>query len=164
MGFVEFSTSFFDDLVARAEESPRRRQHHNLHADYADPVQRMFNAMCMDSYIRPHRHLVEARREVLLAARGRLALITFRDGGEMDRVVPFGSEAGDAFGAELDPDQWHTILALEPGSILFEVKQGPYDPDSAKEMAPWSPPEGSSEAPQYLRQLHERAREAAARG
>lgn len=151
-----FSSAFLVHLSNRAKASSRRRQHHNIHTHEDEPVQRFFNAIEIDSYIRPHRHLICLRWELLLGIRGRLALLTFEGGGEIGRIVPIGTNADDAVGVELDPDEWHTIIALEAGSILFEVKQGPYDPDDAKEMAPWSPPEGTCEALHYLRELRAR--------
>lgn len=154
-----FSSNFLVHLSNRAKVSPRHRQHHNIHAHVDEPVQRLFNAIEIDSYVRPHRHLIDLKWELLLGIRGRLALITFEAGGEIDRIVPIGTNADDAVGAELDPDVWHTIIALERRSILFEVKQGPYTSDAAKEMAPWSPPDGTHEASRYLRGLRTRTLE-----
>ena len=59
----------------------------------------------------------------------------------------------------LEPDSYvppgirHTILALDPGTVAYEVKAGPYDPARAKEAAPWVPPEGDPRAPAYLARL-----------
>lgn len=153
MAFDVFSAAFLDDLVARAEQSPRRRQHANIHRDYADPVQRLFNAICTDSYIRPHRHCRDGKRESLIAVRGRFALIAFDGSGNIEAASPFGTARGDDAGVELAPQQWHTVIALERGSILLEVKAGPFDPGAAKEMASWSPEEGSAEAAAYLAEL-----------
>lgn len=161
MAFVEFSSAFLEKLVSAAEASPRRRQHFNLHSDFADPVQRLFNVLCLDSYIRPHRHLLDLKPETLLAVRGRLALITFEEEGAVDRIIPFGTATNDSVGAELDPHQWHTVIALEHTSILFEVKRGPFDPTAAKDLALWSPAEGTRDVAWYLRELRARAHEVA---
>ncbi|NYT39239.1 WbuC family cupin fold metalloprotein [Sphingomonas sp. R-74633] len=149
MGFAEFSPAFLDDLVARAEGAPRRRQHHNVHSTLDEPVQRLFNAICVDSYIRPHRHCADPKRELLIAVRGRFALVAFDDAGRVSDCVPFGTSAQDGAGVELDPGQWHTVIALAAGSILFEVKQGPFQPAAAKEVSFWSPAEGSEAAVRY---------------
>jgi hypothetical protein len=50
---------------------------------------------------------------------------------------------------------WHTIIALEAGSIFFETKPGPYVAMVDKDFAPWAPAEGSSEATTYLARLRE---------
>jgi len=42
---------------------------------------------------------------------------------------------------------------LEPGSILLEIKAGPFDPTQPKEFAPWPPEEDSEMAERYLEEL-----------
>lgn len=157
MPFAAFTPEFLAELTKRAQASPRRRQHHNIHADLAEPVQRLFNAICPDSYIRPHRHSLDPKQELLIAVRGRFALVLFDDAGDVTQCVPFGCRDDLAAGVEVAPSQWHTVLALDDGSVLLEVKQGPFDPHAAKEPAAWSPPEGDPAAPAYLRRLKDRA-------
>lgn len=156
MPLAEFSPAFLDALIDQAERSPRRRQHHNVHGDPADPVQRLFNAVWPDSYIRPHRHSPTARPELLMAVRGRFALVTFDDDGAMTRAIALGAAPGDHAGVELGPEEWHTVVALEP-SVLFEVKHGPFRPDLAKQSAEWSAEEGSAAAAAYLESLRAQA-------
>jgi cupin fold WbuC family metalloprotein len=54
-----FSNSFLEDLRRQSSLSLRKRKNHNLHFDYEDPCQRLFNAIEMSSYIRPHRHSLD---------------------------------------------------------------------------------------------------------
>lgn len=155
--FAEFTPAFLTKLVERAERSPRRRQHANIHARHSDPVQRLFNAICVDSYIRPHRHKLDPKQELLIAVRGRFSLILFDKRGEVSKCVTFGCHPNLSAGVEVEPIQWHTVVALEAGSILLEVKQGPFEAAAAKELAPWSPSEDDIESVGYLRYLRERA-------
>ena len=153
-----FSTEFIDDLVQQATASPRGRQHHNLHADFAETVQRTFIAIEPDSYVRPHRHGLTPRTETMLAVRGLMALLVFDDAGEVTQVVRFGAgqigEAqGAAVGVETPPGVWHSLLALEPGSAFIEIKAGPFDPDAPREFAGWAPEEGAQEVGVYLAML-----------
>lgn len=156
---IEFSTSFLEDLVLRAGLSPRRRQHHNVHSSPDEPCQRLFNAIGVDSYIRPHRHLLEPRNELLVAVRGSFAVLGFDERGNVAGAVRVAVGNGSpgsgqaAAGVELRPDDWHTVIALEPGSVLLEVKAGPFSASAAKELASWSPEEGSAAAPAYLEGL-----------
>lgn len=153
---IEFSTSFLDDLVSQASLSPRRRQHHNVHSGPEEPCQRLFNAIGMDSYIRPHRHLLDPRNELLVAVRGSFAVLTFDDRGKIAGAVRLfvGDDAAGArhfaAGIELEPEDWHTVIALVPGSVLLEVKAGPFSATAAKEFASWSPAEGEAAAAAYL--------------
>lgn len=156
MNVRRFGSAFFNDLVARSAASPRLRQHANLHASYEEPCQRLFNAISVDSYIRPHRHFSDCKVETLLAVRGLMTLVLFDEQGAVQQAIRFGNEPGLIncdLGVELSPGAWHTVFAEVPGAVLFEVKAGPFDPAKAKELAPWAPEEGSQEAALYLIEL-----------
>lgn len=154
----KWSHASLDLLIEEARSSDRRRRHLNLHASYADTCQRLFNAIGVESYIRPHRHSRATGDETLVAIRGSFALLRFSETGEIVDVVRFTAESDDSeagyIGVAVESGEWHTVLATESGSILLEVKAGPFDPQAAKEFAPWSPAEGSAEAVTYLRALH----------
>ena len=144
-----------DRLSKDAAAAKRRRQNLNLHDDYADPCQRLFNAMEPGTYVRPHRHLDPSRSECFMAIRGLMALVVFADDGHVDRIVPFG-DGCETVAIDLPPAMWHSLVSLEAGSIFFETKPGPYAPLSDKDFAPWSPAEGSIEAESYLANLMEK--------
>lgn len=151
-----FGADYLNELTAQAQCSTRKRQHRNIHESYADPCQRLFNAIEPDSYIRPHRHATDPRDELLIAIRGLMALVTFDEQGKVISVLRFGADRkkeGVAVGAEVPTDAWHTVIALEPGSVLLEVKAGPFDPNQPKDLAPWAPVEGGQSAKQYLEKL-----------
>lgn len=159
MNFTVFSTEFLDDLCLRGEAAPRKRLHSNIHRSFHEPVQRLFNAIGVDSYIRPHRHSESAGDELLLAVRGVMALLTFDDEGCITNVARFGQAVGGdvpiSVGVELPSGVWHTVVAQVPGSVLFEVKKGPFQPEQAKEFALWAPVEGTPESKVYLSRLRD---------
>jgi cupin fold WbuC family metalloprotein len=151
-----FSADFLSELTAQAQCSPRKRQHRNVHESYADPCQRLFNAIEPGSYIRPHRHAADPRDELLIAVRGSMALVTFDEQGMLTGVIRFGKDGNGnslAVGVEVPANTWHTVIALEPGCVLLEVKAGPFDPSQPKDLAPWAPDEGSSVALAYMNKL-----------
>ena len=151
-----FSAEYLKDLTAQAQGNRRKRQHRNIHQSYADPCQRLFNAIEPASYIRPHRHVGDPGKELLIAVRGVMALLVFGDSGAVLDILHFGSEkygTGLAVGAEVSAFQWHTVIALQSGCMLLEVKAGPFDPSRAKDLAPWAPEEGSFAAGDYLEKL-----------
>lgn len=153
-----FNADYLNELTAQAQCSPRKRQHRNVHENYADPCQRLFNAIEPDSYIRPHRHAADPRDELLIAVRGSMALVTFDEQGNVICVVHFGANRnadGFTVGAEVPANTWHTVIALEPGCVLLEVKAGPFDPNQPKDLAPWAPDEGTAVATLYLNKLME---------
>jgi len=156
MGVKIFSSNYLDTLVAEAALSPRLRKHRNIHDNYSEPCQRVFNAIEPDSYIRPHMHGLVPRVETMIAIRGLMALVLFDDDGSITDAIGFGvgTEGHDvAVGVEIPVGTWHTIIAVQPHSVLLELKAGPFDPKQPKEMAPWAPEEGSSEAQLFLQTL-----------
>lgn len=158
MSFRAFSGFFLAELTGRALASERRRQHYNMHANYEDPCQRFFNAIEPESYIRPHRHDITQGVETLVAVRGKMALLIFDDVGQVTQVQKFGVErlqvnSDVAVVVEVGPFTWHTVLALESGSVLLEVKAGPFNPRSPKQPALWAPEEATEQAVDYLKSL-----------
>lgn len=154
---VKISASLIHELTIKVKTSPRLRLHHNFHADYSDPAQLLVNAVDVNSYIRPHRHLVDPKSECLIALKGSFALISFDDNGIVEDVIKFGSERHikdvENYGVNIPSGKWHTVIALTKDSVLFESKLGPFDPLRAKEFALWSPLEGSPEAIDFLENL-----------
>jgi len=90
-----------------------------------------------------------------------MALIVFNNHGVIDgiRLFGIGSSSGSlniVAGVEIPPDTWHTVLSLASGSILLEIKAGPFNPDMPKFLAPWAPEEDPNEGIDYLKQLMEK--------
>ena len=68
------------------------------------------------------------------------------------------SGGGDGLAAfEFETGTWHTVTSLEPGSIIFEVKEGPYVPVPASDLAAWSAPEGTAQAAHFVAEQHAEA-------
>ena len=140
------------NLSRQAAASVRLRHHLNLHDSLDEICQRLLIAMEPGTYIRPHRHLLDPKPECLLGLRGRMALVLFDDGGEVQQVKIFGP-GEPLLGIDIPAGVWHTVVCLETGSVLFETKPGPYLPDALKELAPWAPEEGTPEDAVYLQAL-----------
>lgn len=144
-----------DALTAHAKASPRLRQHQNIHRSYADPCQRLLNAIEPGSYLRPKRDVTIPRIKLLVALRGRFALVKFDDSGAVVAVEPFAAagEGNAAFAVEVAPTCWSTTLSLASGSVLLEVRPGPFDPAHLGDFAPWAPEAGTRTAGEYLKRL-----------
>jgi cupin fold WbuC family metalloprotein len=89
--------------------------------------------------------------------KGKFALVVFDEQGSPQQVSVFGTQLfGDIPpGVELSPGAWHTVVALSDEAVLLEIKAGPFDPQAAKELAPWAPEEGTPQATHFLRSLHQ---------
>lgn len=145
-----FSQAILDELTTKAAASPRLRANHNIHATSADLVQRFFIAAQRDSYFRPHRHL--AKSELALVLRGQFDVLTFDATGGVTGRVRVGSDTPNV-GFETPRATWHTLLAASDGAAFLEIKEGPYDPATAAEFAPWAPPEGHESVPAFQQWL-----------
>lgn len=143
-----------ESLTSAAIASPRKRAHRNLHASFNEPCQRLLIAIERDSYIAPHRHQFSTHPETLLAVRGEFSLIIFDNGGNITDVVPFGAGDDLVLGVEVAPYEWHTVVSMKAGSVLFETKSGPFVPELAKEFAPWAPREATGAVASYLEHLN----------
>ncbi|HTY49270.1 MAG TPA: WbuC family cupin fold metalloprotein [Steroidobacteraceae bacterium] len=144
------SGKLLEELAAQAAASPRRRAHYNLHAAAGDPVQRFFVAACRDSYFRPHRH--QSKSELALVLRGRFEVLLFDAAGAVIHRHAIG-EGTPAFAWEVPRATWHTLLPDADGATFLEVKEGPYEPATAVEFAPWAPAEGDAAAVAYMEGL-----------
>ena len=120
-------------LVAQAQASPRRRANLNLHPELDDPVQRLAIAMQPDTIVLPHRH--PQSFELLYPLRGRFLVLYFAEAGVVSQRSVLGE---DCAVIETPPGQWHAVLSLDDGGVIFEVKQGPYRPVAAEDTAPWA--------------------------
>ncbi len=144
--------TLFDTLTAQAKASPRKRKNFNFHASDAAICHRLLNALEMDSYIQPHRHLDPTKDETLIVVRGKLGAIFFDDAGKVTHksVIEAG---GDNVGLHTPSGVFHSFVALAPNSVIFEAKAGPYVPVNESEKAPWAPAENSPEAAAYLKKM-----------
>ena len=143
---------FLNHVSEKAKTSARLRMNHNFHDDYADPINRMLNALEPDTYCRPHKHQFPDKREVFIVLRGKFSVFFFDDTGTITRIVILSHHEG-TYGVEIPPRTWHSLVCLEPGSVVYELKDGPYYKPDDKDFAPWAPDEGSPEAPNYLNGL-----------
>ena len=149
---VRIDQTLLSNLSQRARQHSRRRLNHNFH-EPLDVVNRMLNAIEPDSYICPHRHQHPPLEESFLVLRGTGSVIVFTEVGEVEDILVLDSRR-QCWGVEIPAGRYHTILSRAVGSVFYEVKQGPYDPQRAKEFAPWAPLEGTPEATAYLQRLH----------
>lgn len=145
----EISHKILDDLSGLAKKSVRKRQHLNLHLSFEDPLQRYLNALEPGTYIRPHNHADSGNAEMVMIVRGTALVVIFDDAGNVIKRVVL-SEKTDLWGIEFQPDDWHSMTALEPDTICFAIKKGPFNEKLAKTPAHWAPEENSPEAETYL--------------
>ena len=118
--------TLLDKVSSEAKESPRLRMNMDLRNSANDQSQRMLNAIEPGSELPIHRH--QKTSETVVCLRGRLVW-EFYD--ELERICTETIELspnGPAVALNVPIGQWHTVRALESGTVLLECKDGPYEP------------------------------------
>jgi len=141
-----------DSVTAEAEQSPRRRKNRNYHRADADPCHRLLNAVEPGSYVPPHRHLDPNKDEAMIVLRGTLGVVYFDAAGQVAGSAVL-KPGGEAVGVNIPHGTFHSVLGLEPGTVFFEAKSGPYVALAEGEKAPWAPAEGGEGAEVYYAAL-----------
>ena len=145
--FRRIDQPLFAQVADKARKHPRLRLNHNYHREQ-DPVQRFLNVLQPGTYVRPHRHRRDGSGtgfECFLVLQGATGLLLFNADGEIQQQLHL-SAAGPTHGIEVEEDQFHTLVALEADSVIFELKQGPYQPAQDKDFLNGFPQEGTTQA------------------
>lgn len=146
------TAAMMDEALTHSRRSPRGRIILPLHKDAAATLHRMLNAMQPGTYVRPHRHGDPPKAESFVLLRGAMRVVVFDGEGGVTGWTDL-APGGATFGMDVEPGVFHTMIALAPDTVMFEVKPGPYTPASDKDFAPWAPEEGAPEAATYLDDL-----------
>ena len=112
-----------DALTAQAKASPRLRMNLDLRNSPADQSQRMLNAIEPGTVLPIHRHRFSS--ETVVCLRGHFVEYFYDAEGRLTDtidMVPGGTIINIPVG------QWHNLKSLESGTVLLEVKDGPYVP------------------------------------
>lgn len=123
---MKISQAVLDKLTAKAKASPRLRMNMDLRNSDADQSQRMLNAIEPGSVVPIHRH--QKSSETVVCLRGRL-VEEFYD--ELERTCTERIElspGGPIVALNIPAGQWHTLRALETGTVILEMKNGKYEP------------------------------------
>lgn len=123
---------FLDELSAKAKSSERLRMNHDLRTTPEDGSQRMLNALEPGTVLPIHRHDKSAETVVIL--RGAVREI-FHDGNGSETATYELRAGGDILAIQVPAGQWHSLVCLEPGTVIFEAKDGRYDDNSMTLMA-----------------------------
>ena len=118
--------ALLDKLTEEAKASPRLRMNLDLRISADDQSQRMLNAIEPGSPLPIHRH--RHTSETVVCLRGRLVW-EFYD--ELERICTEPIELspnGQVVALNIPAGQWHTVKALESGSVILEMKEGAYEP------------------------------------
>ena len=129
---VEITQTLMDRLTEQAKASPRLRMNMDLRNSADDKSQRMLNAIEPGSPMPIHRH--QKTSETVVCLRGRLVW-EFYD--ELERICTETIELspnGPIVALNVPLGQWHTVKALESGSVILDCKEGTYEPQREEDI------------------------------
>jgi cupin fold WbuC family metalloprotein len=118
--------ALLDKLTEEAKASPRLRMNLDLRNSAEDQSQRMLNAIEPGSPLPIHRH--QKSSETVVCLRGRLVEEYY---DELERICTERIELspnGPVVALNIPAGQWHTVQALESGTVILEMKNGKYEP------------------------------------
>ena len=99
---------------------------YNFHQSLEDKCHRMLNAIEPGSPLPIHRH--RHTSETVVCLRGRLVWEYY---DELERICTETIELspnGQVVALSIPAGQWHTVRAMESGSVILEMKEGAYEP------------------------------------
>lgn len=129
---MKITQAILDGLTEQAKVSPRLRMNMDLRNSMDDQSQRMLNAIEPGSPLPIHRHRKSS--ETVVCLRGRL-VEEFYDNLEMICTESIElSPNGPVVALNIPIGQWHTARALESGTVILEMKDGPYEPTGAEDI------------------------------
>ena len=129
---MKITQALLDKLTEEAKASPRLRMNYDLRNSEADGSQRMLNAIEPGSPLPIHRH--QKTSETVVCLRGRLVEEYY---DELERICTDRIELspnGPVVAVNIPAGQWHTVRALESGTVILEMKDGPYEPQSPADV------------------------------
>ena len=129
---MNITKELLDKLTTKAKASPRLRMNLDLRNSAEDQSQRMLNAIEPGSPLPIHRH--QTTSETVVCLRGRL-IEEYYDGLSKKCIESIElSPNGPVFALNIPAGQWHTVRALESGTVILEMKDGAYIPTSQEDI------------------------------
>ena len=140
---MRLDNTLFDAILEQAKESPRKRMHYDMRTQamenvvdanaepWVDMSQRILNVLLPETKPAIHKHSETA--ETVVICRGSVIIEFY--GADGVKTEEFLLKAGgDCVGVQIPRGVYHTMVCLEPGSVVFEAKDRPYDPEKTEEF------------------------------
>lgn len=115
--------NLIDGVIEEAKKSPRLRKNYNFHQSLDDKCHRFLNALEVGTEVPVHHHVT--KDETFIILQGKIRVNTYNDEGEILESIVLSQEEG-RIGVDIPKNTWHNVECLESGSVIFEVKEGPF--------------------------------------
>lgn len=128
---MRLDNKLLDTVTDCAKKSPRLRMNSDMRNSSEDHSQRMLNALEPGTELPIHRH--RKTSETCIVLRGSAIEIFYDDdGNETERVLMKPNSV--CCGVNIRKGRWHKIVSLESGTVIFEAKDGVYEPLTAEDI------------------------------
>ena len=128
---MKIDNQLLDTLSAQAKANPRLRQSYDLRTTPEDQSQRILNAVEPGTILPIHRH--RGSTETIIVLRGKVVQHYYDDNGNKTASYELAPNSAQV-GMSVPIGQWHALESLEEGSVIFECKDGAYQPLSAEDI------------------------------
>ena len=128
---MKIDNQLLDTLSAQAKANPRLRQSYDLRTTPEDQSQRILNAVEPGTILPIHRH--RGSTETIIVLRGKVVQHYYDDNGNKTASYELAPNSAQV-GMSIPVGQWHALESLEEGSIIFECKDGAYQPLLAEDI------------------------------
>lgn len=123
--------NLLDDVSRQAQKSSRLRMNYNFHPSHDCKVQRLLNALEPGTELPIHRHL--HTDEIYIVLRGAVRVMYYDENKSLVSEHFLAPKEGK-YGLQIPAGQWHSLEVLQSGTVIFEVKEGPYAPLEEKDI------------------------------
>ena len=120
-----------DELSVQAKANPRLRQAYDLRTTPEDHSQRILNAVEPRTVLPIHRH--RGSTETIVCLRGKVVQHYYDDNGNKTASYELAPNTAQV-AMSVPLGQWHALESLEEGTVIFECKDGAYEPMDATDI------------------------------
>ena len=149
---IKINHSITDPLLLEASISERKRKNYNFHQNADERIHRMIHATNPSTYVQPHKHENPDKFESFIILKGRVLVVEFSEDGEITDHIILDSKV-ENYGVEIPAKVWHTLITLDEDSLVYELKDGPWNPTDDKNFASWAPTEDDPGCTKYNQKI-----------
>lgn len=120
-----------DNLSAQAKRNPRLRMNYDLRNGEGDQSQRMLNALEPGTIVPIHRH--QSSSEIVTIIRGAIREYFYDEEENVVESIEL-RQGCDVPILVVPKGVWHNLECLESGTIIYESKDGAYEPQKPEDI------------------------------
>ena len=121
--------ALLDEVSSKAKNSERLRMNFNFHHSQDEKCHRFLNTVEPGTVMPIHRH--KGSSETCICIRGHFEEYFYDENGNLTDTIDM---LPGGVVLNIEKGQWHSLKCVESGTVLFEAKNGPYEPLEAEDI------------------------------